>query len=340
MKILRRYVRTLLTELSVFDYKSQPPNEGEKITVLKTTLDLNRLDSVEQPDGDFTPKPHGLFYGCGDEWIRYVKDPDNQMAEFKRGRAFLYRLELKYTTIDKPNPVAVCKIDSDKAFKDFSEMYVSDDQMSRTSIASPDWERFANDFGGVEFCPLPAGPMWLRGYDVDQGCVWNKSAVVSNKMLYHDPSNEIKPKPTSIGQAFEMYPEIYELLSDSHDIDERGYVPGHDAMWKDMSVQQFIDDEYEDPSDSGFWRSGYYSDVDRAIMALAIVSEDGLELGSLTYSGVDLDQVADEIEKACKRFGVMMPEGLEDKLSDMQWNRDVDAEIGPGWASSQIDKYR
>ena len=75
-------------------------------------------------------------------------------------------------------------------------------------------------------------------------------------------------------------------------------------------------------------------------MALAVVSEDGLELGSLTYSSVDLDDVAKEVEEACKRFGVMMPEDLEDKISDMQWNRDVDAEIGPGWATSQIDKYR
>ena len=178
MNLIRKYVRNILSELSVFDYKTQPSDEGEILTVLKTKLDLNQLDSVEQPDGEYTPKPHGLFYGCGDEWIRYVKDPDNQMAEFRRGRAFLYKLDIRYTTIDKPDPGAVCKIDSDQAFEKFTEMYVSDDVMSRTSIASPDWERFANDFGGVEFCPLPSGPMWLRGYDVDQGCVWNKSAVV------------------------------------------------------------------------------------------------------------------------------------------------------------------
>ena len=285
------------------------------MTVLQSELDVDKLNNVEQPSGDFTPKPHGLFYACGDEWLRYVKDPDNMMGQFKKGRAFLYRLEVKYTTIDKPVKTAVCKIDSDEAFKKFVEQYVEPEQ-------SPDWVTFANLFGGIEFCPLPAGPMWLRGYDIDQGCVWNKAAIKSNKLLFHDPSNEIKPKPT-----------------DYHDIDERGYVPGHDAYWSEMSVQEFIDKEYTDPGDSGFWRSGYYSDIDRALIALAILSEDGLSISSLTYSGVDLDQVAKTVEEACKQWGVMMPEDLEDKLSDMQWNRDVDAEIGPGWASSQIDKY-
>ena len=340
MKTLRKYVRRLLTELSVFDYKTQPADEGELLTVLQTELNVEKLNNIEQPSGDFTPKPHGLFYACGDEWLRYVKDPQNMMGQFKRGRAFLYRLEVNYSTIDKPNANAVCKIDSDETFEKFTAKYVKDEQMSRTSVSSPDWRAVADDFAGIEFCPLPRGPRWLSGYDIDQGCVWNKAAIKSHKLLFHDPSNEIKPKPTSIGQAFEMYPEIYELLSDAHDIDDRGYVPGHDAMWKDMSVQKFIDDEYEDPSSYSFWQSGYYSDIDRAIMALGILSEDGLSLGSLTYSGVDLDEVAEEIKEACKRFDVMLPEDLEDRISDMQWNRDVDAEIGPGWASRQVDKYK
>lgn len=332
MNLIRRYVRNIITELSVFDYKSQPPNEGENLTVLKTKLDLNQLSAVKQPTGDFTPKPNGLFYGCGDEWIRYVKNPDNVMGQFKKGRAFLYRLEVNYTTIDSPNKVAVCKIDNDDAFQKFVEQYVEPEQ-------SPDWVTFANMFGGIEFCPLPAGPMWLRGYDVDQGCIWNQAAIKSDKLLYHDPSNEIKPKPTSIGQAFEMYPDIYELFTDYHDIDMSGYVPDHDAYWSEMSVEEFIQKEYTDPEDSSFWRSGYYNDIDRALIALKVLSEDGLDLSSLTYSSVDLEKVAETVEEACKQWGVMMPEDLEDKLDDMQWNRDVDAEIGPGWASSQIDKY-
>ena len=336
MNELKKTIRKIiLSELSVFDYRTQPSDEGEILTVLKTKLDLNQLDSIEQPNDVYTPKPHGLFYGCGDEWLRYVNDPDNLMGQFKTGRAYLYKLEIRYTTIDKPDPSAVCKIDNRQDFQKFQDLYVNE-----VGSRSPDWPSFAADFGGVEFCPLPVGPMWISGYDVDQGCVWNKSAVVSHEMLYHDPSSEIKPKPTSIGEAFEMYPDIYELLVDAHDIDERGYVPGHDAMWKDMSVQKFIDDEYEDPSSYNFWRSGYYSDIDKAIIALAVVSEDGLDLGMLTYSSVDLEEVGETIERACKRWGVMIPEDLEEQLSDMQWNRDVDEEIGPGWATSQVDKYR
>jgi len=335
MKTLRKYVRNLLTELSVFDYKTQPADEGELLTVLQSELDVEKLNNIEQPTGEFTPKPHGLFYACGDEWLRYVKNPDNMMGQFKKGRAFLYRLEVNYTTIDKPDANAVCKIDSDEAFEKFTSIYVKGE-----SFASPDWHAVADEFAGIEFCPLPHGPRWLSGYDIDQGCVWNKAAIKSHKLLFHDPSNEIKPKPASIGQAFEMYPEIYELLVDTHDIDDRGYVPGNDPMWSEMSVEEFIDQEYEDPGSSNFWRSGYFSDIDRAIMALAVVKEDGLDLGMLTYSSVDLDDVAKQVEEACKKFGVMMPEDLEDKISDMQWNRDVDEQIGPGWSSSQIDKYR
>ena len=211
------------------------------------------------------------------------------MGQFKKGRAFLYRLEVNYTTIDSPNKVAVCKIDNDEAFQKFVEQYVEPEQ-------SPDWVTFANMFGGIEFCPLPAGPMWLRGYDVDQGCIWNQAAIKSDKLLYHDPSNEIKPKPTSIGQAFEMYPDIYELFTDYHDIDMSGYVPDHDAYWSEMSVEEFIQKEYTDPEDSSFWRSGYYNDIDRALIALKVLSEDGLDLSSLTYSSVDLEKVAETVE--------------------------------------------
>jgi len=324
MKIstLRKSIRKLIIEMSVYDLIGKRKLHGKNFTVLQGELDPSKLSRLEQKSsGDFAPKPNGLWYGCDDSWIQYVNEPSNEMKSFKRGRSHLYSLEMNYTSIEEPNKTAVCKIDNDEDFDRFTELYVSEGRFS-----SPDWRKFAEDFGGIEFCPLPTGPMWLRGYDVDSGCIWNGSAINSSELLEHDPSSEAKPKPNSIGHAFDMYPKIYEAFCDYRDIDEQGFVEG-EPPWN-KSVKEFIKEHGELPYDKDDW--GYrFNDVAAASVMLEFLSDPSETcFHGITYSSIDIDEAYEKLQRAFREFEVLEPEDLENLAETMSDNRSMDASIG------------
>ena len=319
---LRRAIKRVLLEMSVYDMVGKRKLHGKNITVIRGELDLNKLSGLEQKSSsDFSPKPNGLWYGCDDSWIQYVNEPDNEMKSFKKGRSHLYTLELNYTTIQTPNNSAVCKIDNDDDFEQFLELYGGDGRYS-----SPDWNRFSKDFGGVEFCPLPTGPMWIRGYDVDSGCIWNGGAIKSSELLMHDPDAAPKPKPNTIGHAFELYPEIYESFCDYRDIDQQGFREGGEN-WG-MSIEEFLEKHGEVPHDQDDW--GYrFNDVTAATMMLQFIHDpNNTAFHGITYSSIDIDQAYERLQRAFREFNVEEPDDLENQADSMSDNRSMDEEIG------------
>lgn len=320
---LRESIRRVIVEMSVYDKIGNRKLQGKNFAVLQSELDTSKLSGLAQATSEeFTPKPNGLWYGCDDGWIQYVNDPSNRMKDFKKHRTHVYTLEINYTTLENPSRNAVCKIDSDEELDKFMNEYAP----SGGRFSSPDWLEFSKHFGGIEFCPLSSGPMWIRGYDVDSGCIWNGAAIQSSELILHDPDSAAKPKATSIGHAFELYPEIYETFCEYRDIDEQGFEKGL-PYWS-KSIEEFINEHGELPQDKDGW--GYrFNDVAAASVMLEFLSDPSDTcFHRITYSSIDIDEAYEKLQKAFKEFGVSEPDNLEGDAENMSDNRDMDAAIG------------
>ena len=306
---LRNIVHNVLLEMSVYN---DPIPSGSTVTILESELDISKLDNIQQ---DLEPniKPKGLFYGCGSEWADFVNNPSNEMSSWHKKGKFMYSLKIKYTSLDKPDRGAVLKIDSDEKFEEFLKSF-------DTGYDLIEWNFVASNFGGIELCPLPDGPMWLRTWDVSQGCVWNKKAIVDYKLM--SQSNKI------MSQVLQQYPQMDEDL----EYFEYNY-PG--AGWENLTIKDFLD-EYEGWVDNkGDWEDGWLDNRTSALVALQCLIYDGNEnrMGweNLAYSGLDFNDIYEMTEKACKRYNIKVPPGLEDVADDLQDNQDQDRDLGSDW---------
>jgi len=305
---LKSIIRNVLLEMSVY---SDPIPENATVTILENELDLSRLDKIQQ---NLAPniKPKGLFYGCGSEWADFVNNPSNAMMKWHKKGKFMYSLKVKYTSLNKPDRGAVLKIDSDEKFKEFLESFNGHDLI--------EWNVVASNFGGIELCPLPDGPMWLRTWDVSQGCVWNKEAIVDYKLM--SQSNKL------MSQVLQQYPKMDEDL----EYYEHNY-PGDN--WQNLTVKEFLDKYDGWVNDKYDWEDGWLDNKTSAIVALQCLIYDGNEntMGweELAYSGLDFHDIYEMTEKACERYNINVPPGLEDVADDIQDNQDQDQDLGSDW---------
>lgn len=146
----------------------------------------------------------------------------------------------------------------------------------------------------------------------------------------------VKPLPKSVGEAFEMYPLIYEYICDGMDIDtDYGYYP-ETPEWS-QTIEEFFEQTTE--LDTDLFQYKRLGDPHRALLALELLTPEGPRWLGQTYSSIDLEQAMKVTKEVCQEFGIPEPEDLEGTVADMQWNRDADQEIGPStrdWMNSRL----
>ena len=74
--------------------------------------------------------------------------------------------------------------------------------------------------------------------------------------------------------------------------------------------------------------------VSKLRIALAVLKDGDSGLGRMTYSDVDLQKCHAEILKSLDYFRVPHDFMTEVNICEMQWNRDVDRDLGPNWAGN------
>lgn len=143
-----------------------------------------------------------------------------------------------------------------------------------------------------------------------------------------------KPFPKSVGEAFELYPLIYEYLCDGMDIDtDYGYYPGS-PEWN-QTIEEFFEETAKLDTDLFEYGLG---DPHRALLALELLTPEGPRWLEQTYSSIDLDKAMQVTITVCLEFGIPEPEDLEGTVADMQWNRDADRSIGPSTRNWMKDR--
>lgn len=108
----------------------------------------------------FRPKPRGLWYAVGVDWIGWVR---SEMPEWEQEH--LFKVELGSKIIKVNNRADVEKFEHEFGVgTDFGMMI--------------DWEAVAKKYNGIELIHYnDFSHFWTYGWDVRSGCIWNKSGI-------------------------------------------------------------------------------------------------------------------------------------------------------------------
>ena len=72
--------------------------------------------------------------------------------------------------------------------------------------------------------------------------------------------------------------------------------------------------------------------VSKLRIALAVLKDGDSGLASMTYSDINLEKCHTEILKSLDYFQIPHDFMTKVDIDEMQWNRDVDRDLGPNWA--------
>lgn len=165
---------------------------------------MNRLTNVFCEELDLTRKyeqlkhdhkPRGLWYSLGTDWVEWC---EGNMEDWVRP----YYVEIE---IDESKMLI---IDSAEKIIELTPLYQVPIYPG-ASIYNWDWEKLKKDYAGIEirnYYALKWGQdrrelwkvMWLMGWDVDSGCIWDLSIVKSQKSFKCEKYNEIKKDESTI----------------------------------------------------------------------------------------------------------------------------------------------
>ena len=162
--LLKNWRKYLLTEQTTFwDYNIRPDQKvflsSEPWTTFKPTLQV-KPDYAGQ-------KPKGLWYGCGDSWIEWVKQ---EMPKNLEKANYLYEVKLGEEII---------QISSDDEFDNFQSEFGFPLGKRGPAI---NWKEIQEqEYNGIEICPHNWERReeldWYYPWDVASGCIWNLSGV-------------------------------------------------------------------------------------------------------------------------------------------------------------------
>lgn len=145
------------------------------------------LRDVDQ-DG-YGLKPLGLWYSIGDSWIEWCR---SEMPDWVKPHNFILDLDMS----------RVLLIASKSDIVDFQRRYGASVGVPGVHLMRPDWRRVAKDYCGIEVNPYfrdlsftCADYLWYYGWDVPSGCVWDKSAVKSVKLMKGGRDVEVRGLP-------------------------------------------------------------------------------------------------------------------------------------------------
>ena len=132
-------------------------------------------------------KPDGVWYGCGDEWLKWMA---HHHPDWLDRVNCVYELEI-YDAFMKV-------ITNAEQFKSFeNEFWAMAPYQERSAHGGPidgiyqmiDWSLLAGiDWDGIEICPYlwefrMSTSRWYYGWDVASGCIWDSEALVGEPKL-------------------------------------------------------------------------------------------------------------------------------------------------------------
>jgi len=144
-----------------------------------------RFADVNASEQGYTSKPRGLWYACGDEWVRWLKF---NMPDWYNGARYLYEIKIDPSKMLMVNDHRKLQALDRIAGKVRSDI-VDFGHGSGNNVVN--WAVVAKEYGGVEICPRMGGPSWTGTWDVASGCVWSSEALVDVRLLHERPKAEM-----------------------------------------------------------------------------------------------------------------------------------------------------
>jgi hypothetical protein len=152
--------------------------EDQKVTLTKEPI--TAFKNMKRGQQIFF-KPSGLWYGCGDAWIDWLKF---EMPDWLSDGAYLYEIKLG------PGMLFLRTIEEILAFnKKFGVSGPAGRYERPESKTDVDWRRVADRWSGIEICPyqynLRMSPFaqWYYTWDVASGCIWGPKPPRAIKLI-------------------------------------------------------------------------------------------------------------------------------------------------------------
>jgi hypothetical protein len=133
----------------------------------------------------FIGKPNGLWYSIGSHWLDFVQQ------EFQTPwRSYKTAIAMEV------NKTEVLCINTKEDIEKFEGEYGITEE--RFNLSLIDWEAVAQKYKGIELSSYSRNfdeISWYNTWDMPSGCVWDTTAITSQRVIYQ-PALE-KGKPTS-----------------------------------------------------------------------------------------------------------------------------------------------
>jgi hypothetical protein len=150
----------------------------------------------QKSDQNYPPKPRGLWYATGSEWLKYVKyEYQDKMSEYNK--IIKLNLDLSRMLI----------IDTPEKFLAFEQKYVptinTEELLDRVL-----WDEVAKQYAGVEISPYFSKfrfHRWYYSWDVASGCIWDFSIIKSFEKIFpqETPVEPNPPDPLAVSDKSE-----------------------------------------------------------------------------------------------------------------------------------------
>jgi len=117
-------------------------------------------------------KPQGLWYGCGDSWLQWMR---SEMPSWVERANYLYEIKLGSN---------IFKISNENEFESFERKY----RINPKEWTINAWKKLEEQgYNGIEICPyLWSKRMrsnWYYPWDVASGCIWDGRGLFSAELL-------------------------------------------------------------------------------------------------------------------------------------------------------------
>lgn len=158
-----------------------------KRTHLSENTEIERIVYPQTGQSPVWPfKPDGLWYDLDGAWLEWCKQSD-----WYYPYAFDLDVDLSRVFI----------LDNTRALEDFTDRFALKEGEVVTGI---DWRKVATEYTGIEVrnywllrnaafvCKDLVGGLWLYGWDVNGGCIWDLAAIQQIKGPF--PSTLALPK--------------------------------------------------------------------------------------------------------------------------------------------------
>ena len=182
--------------------------DDQKVTISKEPIaEVQNTEALQKA----APKPRGLWYACGSEWIEWL---GHEMPHWLEEGQNLYDVRPRYSTVGvaegyrgKRYVGGVLRITTDKEMEMFDlGFHVTDMQI--------DWPRVASIWDGIEICPYQYSFRdiygWYYGWDVASGCIWRPSGADGLTLLHSRVARSTPPrKPRGFGSSRQRHTSMH-----------------------------------------------------------------------------------------------------------------------------------